>query len=96
VPVKDAILQAAQQRLRPILMTSLTFIVGMVPLVIATGAGAASRQAVGTGVLGSMLSATLFGIFFTPLFYFLLRRRARARTVEPTAAPPAAKEGADA
>jgi multidrug efflux pump len=77
-------------------MTSLTFIVGMVPLVIATGAGAASRQAVGTGVLGSMLSATLFGIFFTPLFYFLLRRRARVQRVDPDAAAPVTKEGADA
>jgi multidrug efflux pump len=94
VPVREAILQAAQQRLRPILMTSLTFVVGMVPLVIATGAGAASRQAVGTGVLGSMLSATLFGIFFTPLFYFLLRRRARPRSVDPAAAAPG--EDADA
>ncbi len=75
VPPREAILRAAHQRLRPILMTSLTFIVGMVPLVIATGAGAASRQAVGTGVLGSMLSATVLGIFFTPLFYYLLRRR---------------------
>ncbi len=74
VPVREAILQAAHQRLRPILMTSLTFIVGMVPLVIASGAGAASRQAVGTGVLGSMLTATVLGIFFTPLFYYLLRR----------------------
>ncbi|WP_313341706.1 multidrug efflux RND transporter permease subunit [Stenotrophomonas sp.] len=95
VPTQDAIMQAARQRLRPILMTSLTFIVGMVPLVIATGAGAASRQAVGTGVLGSMLTATLFGVFFTPLFYFLLRRRARARTVDPAAAAAARNGDAD-
>jgi len=81
VPVREAILQAAHQRLRPILMTSLTFIVGMVPLVVATGAGAASRQAVGTGVLGSMLSATVFGIFFTPLFYYLFRRGRSAAAV---------------
>ncbi|MFI8716373.1 multidrug efflux RND transporter permease subunit [Stenotrophomonas sp. NPDC077464] len=93
VPVRDAILQAAQQRLRPILMTSLTFIVGMVPLVVATGAGAASRQAVGTGVLGSMLSATVFGIFFTPLFYFVLRRRARDRQPTSPAATPQGGEG---
>lgn len=66
--------QAAEQRLRPILMTSLTFIIGMVPMVIATGAGAASRQAVGTGVMGSMLTATAFGIFFTPLFFVAARR----------------------
>ena len=87
VPGREAILQAARQRLRPILMTSLTFIVGMVPLVIATGAGAASRQAVGTGVLGSMLTATAFGIFYTPLFYELLRRRARRKAAGAGAAP---------
>jgi len=87
VPGREAILQAARQRLRPILMTSLTFIVGMVPLVIATGAGAASRQAVGTGVLGSMLTATAFGIFYTPLFYDLLRRRARRKAAAAGAAP---------
>ncbi|HYG05742.1 MAG TPA: multidrug efflux RND transporter permease subunit [Stenotrophomonas sp.] len=79
VPTAEAILHAAHQRLRPILMTSLTFIVGMLPLVFAAGAGAASRQAVGTGVLGSMFTATAFGIFYTPLFYFLLRRRAAVR-----------------
>ncbi|WP_233805516.1 multidrug efflux RND transporter permease subunit [Paraburkholderia sp. HP33-1] len=74
---KDALAAArngAQQRLRPILMTSVTFVLGMMPLVLATGAGAASRRAVGTGVMGSMLTATLFGIFFTPLFYVAARR----------------------
>ncbi|HEX3378924.1 MAG TPA: multidrug efflux RND transporter permease subunit [Paraburkholderia sp.] len=74
---KDALAAAkdgAQQRLRPILMTSLTFVLGMLPLVLATGAGAESRRAVGTGVMGSMLTATLFGIFFTPLFYVAARR----------------------
>ena len=55
-------------------MTSLAFILGMVPLVIATGAGAASRRAVGSGVMGGMITATAFGIFFTPLFYFSARR----------------------
>ncbi|HEY0661264.1 MAG TPA: multidrug efflux RND transporter permease subunit [Lysobacter sp.] len=89
VPTGEAIRRAAHQRLRPILMTSLTFIVGMLPLVFAAGAGAASRQAVGTGVLGSMLTATAFGIFYTPLFYFLLRRRAALRRAGETAkAPP--------
>jgi len=73
VPLLTAVTQAAAQRLRPILMTSLTFLVGMLPLVFATGAGAASRQAVGTGVLGSMFTATALGIFYTPLFYFLIR-----------------------
>jgi multidrug efflux pump len=73
-PTLVATRQAAEQRLRPILMTSLTFVIGMIPLVIASGAGAASRQAVGTGVMGSMLTATMFGIFFTPLFFVAARR----------------------
>jgi multidrug efflux pump len=72
--VYAATLEASRQRLRPILMTSLAFILGMVPLVIANGAGAASRHAVGTGVMGGMITATAFGIFFTPVFYLLARR----------------------
>lgn len=70
----DATLAAVKLRLRPILMTSLTFILGMLPLVIATGPGAASRIAVGTGVMGGMLVATVLGVFFTPLFYLAVRR----------------------
>jgi multidrug efflux pump len=94
VALLDAVQQAAAQRLRPILMTSLTFLVGMLPLVFATGAGAASRQAVGTGVLGSMFTATALGIFYTPLFYFLIRRWLQRRR---GAAPPAAtRAGGDA
>ncbi|MBT0671432.1 multidrug efflux RND transporter permease subunit [Novosphingobium profundi] len=69
-----ATIEGSRQRLRPILMTSLAFILGMVPLVIAAGAGAASRQAVGTGVMGGMIAATAFGVFFTPVFYLLARR----------------------
>jgi multidrug efflux pump len=71
---RDAVLEAAKLRLRPIIMTSLAFILSMIPLVIATGAGAASRQAVGTGVMGGMITATLLGIFFIPLFYLAVRR----------------------
>ena len=66
-------------------MTSLAFIGGMVPLVIATGAGAASRAAVGTGVMGGMILATLLGIFFIPVFYLVVRRwvaRGRVRAAE--------------
>ncbi|MFO7703687.1 MAG: efflux RND transporter permease subunit [Halopseudomonas sp.] len=70
----EATLAAVKLRLRPILMTSLTFILGMLPLVIATGPGAASRIAVGTGVMGGMLVATVLGVFFTPLFYLVVRR----------------------
>jgi hypothetical protein len=70
----DATLGAVKLRLRPIIMTSLAFIFGMVPLVISTGAGAASRIAVGTGVMGGMIAATLLGVFFIPLFYLSVRR----------------------
>jgi multidrug efflux pump len=70
----EAVSLAARQRLRPILMTSLTFVIGMLPLAMAVGAGAASRRAVGTGVMGSMLTATVLGIFFTPLFFVSARK----------------------
>jgi multidrug efflux pump len=70
----DATMAAVRLRLRPIIMTSLAFILGMLPLVIATGAGSASRIAVGSGVMGGMIAATLLGIFFIPLFYLAVRR----------------------
>ena len=70
----DATVEASRQRLRPILMTSRAFILGMVPLVAAGGAGAASRHAVGTGVMGGMITATILGIFFTPVFYVAARK----------------------
>jgi gold/copper resistance efflux pump len=73
-PVK-AILDAARLRLRPILMTSLAFIMGAVPLVLASGAGAEMRQAMGVAVFAGMIGVTLFGLFLTPVFYLMLRRR---------------------
>lgn len=72
--VFDAVMEAVKLRLRPIIMTSLAFIAGMIPLFIASGAGSAGRRAVGTGVMGGMLSATFLGIFFIPLFYLSVRR----------------------
>ena len=69
----DAAVRAAQTRLRPILMTSFAFILGVVPLVIATGAGAEMRQALGTAVFFGMLGVTFFGLIFTPVFYVLVR-----------------------
>ncbi|MEL6208647.1 MAG: efflux RND transporter permease subunit, partial [Pseudomonadota bacterium] len=69
----EAAVEAARLRLRPILMTALSFILGVVPLVIATGAGAEMRQALGTAVFAGMLGVTLFGLFFTPVFYVLTR-----------------------
>jgi hydrophobe/amphiphile efflux-1 (HAE1) family protein len=71
---RDAAMLAAKQRLRPILMTSLAFIAGVFPLAISTSAGAGSQNDIGTGVIGGMLSATIFVIFFSPLFFVLLSR----------------------
>ncbi|MCG6899570.1 MAG: multidrug efflux RND transporter permease subunit [Gammaproteobacteria bacterium] len=68
----DAALQAARLRLRPILMTSLSFILGSMPLVLASGAGAASRHSIGTGIIGGMIGATTLALFFVPLFYYLI------------------------
>ncbi|MEJ5211512.1 MAG: efflux RND transporter permease subunit [Burkholderiales bacterium] len=69
-----AILEACRLRLRPILMTSFAFILGVLPLAISTGAGAASRHAVGTGVIGGMIAATLLAIFFVPVFFLVVRK----------------------
>lgn len=71
----NAVLEAARLRFRPILMTSLAFILGVAPLVFSTGAGAGARQSVGTGVMGGMLAATFLAIFFVPLFFKLLDRK---------------------
>ncbi|MGB1238630.1 MAG: efflux RND transporter permease subunit, partial [Pseudomonadales bacterium] len=70
----DAVVQACKLRFRPILMTSFAFVLGVVPLVLATGAGSASRRAIGTGVLGGMLSATVLAVIFVPVFYLLVRK----------------------
>ena len=69
-----AAMRAAQTRLRPIVMTSLAFIAGVLPLAIATGAGANSRVAIGTGIIGGTLTATLLAVFFVPLFFVLVKR----------------------
>jgi HAE1 family hydrophobic/amphiphilic exporter-1/multidrug efflux pump len=71
---EQAAIEAARLRFRPIIMTSMAFILGVVPLVFATGAGAASRQSIGTGVFGGMLAATFLAIFFVPLFFVLIRK----------------------
>lgn len=72
--VIDATLEAAKLRLRPIIMTSLAFILGVVPLAIATGAGSAAQNSIGIGVLGGMLTATALGIFFVPSFFVIIRQ----------------------
>jgi multidrug efflux pump len=72
--LRDAVLTAARLRLRPILMTSMAFILGVFPLVISSGAGASSRHEIGTGVIGGMLFATFFGLLLIPVFYVVVRR----------------------
>ncbi|WP_267372630.1 MULTISPECIES: multidrug efflux RND transporter permease AcrD [unclassified Pantoea] len=71
----ESTLEASRQRLRPIIMTSLAFIFGVLPMAISSGAGSGSQHAVGTGVMGGMISATLLAIYFVPLFFVLVRRR---------------------
>ncbi|WP_419246050.1 multidrug efflux RND transporter permease AcrD [Serratia sp. NFX21] len=71
----SATLEASRMRLRPILMTSLAFIFGVLPMTISSGAGSGSQHAVGTGVMGGMISATMLAIYFVPLFFVLVRRR---------------------
>ena len=70
-----AALEAARLRFRPILMTSLAFILGVLPLAISTGAGAGARHSVGTGVMGGMIAATFLAIFFVPMFFKLITDR---------------------
>ena len=95
--VVDAVLEAAHLRFRPILMTSLAFILGVLPLVLASGAGSASQRAIGTGVLGGMISATLLAVFFVPLFYVvvmrLFSRRRHGAEPEPSATPSPRTQG---
>jgi gold/copper resistance efflux pump len=78
----DAVVEAARLRLRPILMTSLAFVMGVLPLVFATGAGAEMRQAVGVAVFAGMLAVTTAGLLFTPLFFVLLQRRSASTSLE--------------
>ena len=77
MPAAEAAIEAARLRFRPIIMTSMAFILGVVPLVRATGAGAASRHSIGTGVFGGMLAATFLAIFFVPLFFVVIRKMSR-------------------
>jgi HAE1 family hydrophobic/amphiphilic exporter-1/multidrug efflux pump len=84
----DAALEAARLRFRPIVMTSLAFMLGVLPLFLATGAGAAARRSMGTGVFGGMVVATFVATIFIPLFFVLLRRR----KVKPAPAPAGVEE----
>jgi multidrug efflux pump len=88
---RDAVLEACKERLRPILMTSLAFILGVYPLVIATGAGFEMRRSLGTAVFSGMIGVTFFGVFLTPVFYYVItwfdKEKKPAATVVPAAPP---------
>jgi multidrug efflux pump len=83
--IVEATLEAVRLRLRPILMTSLAFGLGVLPLALASGAGSGSQNAIGTGVLGGMLAATVLGIFFVPLFFVVVRSRFKGKPAPSTA-----------
>jgi HAE1 family hydrophobic/amphiphilic exporter-1 len=89
----DAVVEACRIRLRPILMTSFAFILGVLPLVMATGAGAEMRQALGTAVFSGMIGVTLFGLLLTPVFFVVLSRPRSKREpgIAETAAPTGSK-----
>jgi multidrug efflux pump len=82
----DAALHAARLRFRPIIMTSLAFVFGVLPLMLSTGAGAAARRSMGTGVVGGMLASTFIATLFVPLFFVVVARRRKPRHAEEAAA----------
>ena len=90
-PIMEAALEGARLRLRPILMTSFAFILGCVPLAIATGSGAVSRQVMGTGVIGGMLAASFIAIFLIPMTFYVVERLAHRKP--PTKGPEANGSG---
>jgi multidrug efflux pump len=90
-PLREATIEAAHLRFRPILMTSLAFTLGVLPLALASGASAASQNAIGTGVLGGMISATVLAVFFVPAFFVFImnlfgKPRAEAPAMQPSEA----------
>ena len=87
-PLIEATLEAVHLRFRPILMTSIAFILGVLPLVISSGAGSASQRAIGTGVMGGMITATLLAIFFVPVFFVVVRRIFKGRVMATAGAAP--------
>ena len=85
--IVEAAMEAGRLRLRPILMTAFAFILGVVPLMVASGAGAASRRSIGTTVFGGMLAATILGLVFVPVFYAVIERLREGRRGRPADAP---------
>jgi HAE1 family hydrophobic/amphiphilic exporter-1 len=92
----DAALQGARLRLRPILMTSFAFVLGCVPLWVASGAGSVARQIMGTTVIGGMMAASIIGIFFVPAVFYMVEKWSggeKDRTAVASPATPAPAEG---
>jgi HAE1 family hydrophobic/amphiphilic exporter-1 len=85
--IREAAMDAARLRFRPILMTAISSIAGFMPLVVAAGAGAASRQAIGTAVVGGMIAATVMSLIFTPVFYVVMQRLSGFRMKKPEKEP---------
>jgi multidrug efflux pump len=88
----DATIEAGEMRLRPIIMTSLAFVLGVLPLAVATGVGANSRHSIGTGIIGGMLGETTLAMLYVPLFFYLFeslseRLRGRERPPQPGSPP---------
>jgi HAE1 family hydrophobic/amphiphilic exporter-1 len=92
-PLLEATLEGAKLRLRPILMTSFAFILGCVPLAIASGAGAISRQVMGNAVIGGMMAATCIGVFIIPVTYYVVEKLGAKKKQEPSAGAGAHKGG---
>jgi multidrug efflux pump len=92
----DATIQAGEERLRPIIMTSLAFIFGVLPLAVATGAGANARHSIGTGIMGGMIGETTLAMLYVPLFFYLFEKLAEKRGAKTgkTRSPAAAGGGA--
>nr|BFE90816.1 hypothetical protein GCM10020185_13520 [Pseudomonas brassicacearum subsp. brassicacearum] len=88
----EAAIEACRMRLRPIIMTSLAFILGVVPLAISTGAGSGSQHAIGTGVIGGMLTATILAIFWVPLFFVTVSSMGRRKPIDQDDTPETSKE----
>jgi multidrug efflux pump subunit AcrB len=93
MPIKEAAVEAARVRLRPFIMTSLAFVLGVLPLVIATGAGAAGRHSIGTGVMGGMIAATFLDMFFVPMLFVIFQTFSERKSVRKLADTPGDSTG---
>ena len=91
--VIEATLEAVHLRFRPILMTSIAFILGVLPLVISSGAGSASQRAIGTGVMGGMITATLLAVFFVPVFFVVVSKLFKGKVIATAGSSPEGGHG---